>query len=408
MNSEATEKLFYEDPHLVDFSAAVTECVTVKETGVCRVVLDRTAFFPEEGGQKADSGTLSGIPVLDVSIENDRIIHILKAENETAFAPGRTVMGHVNWEQRFDFMQQHTGEHILSGLVHKHFGFRNVGFHLGYEEVTLDFDGVLSWEQLHTLEQKANRAIWADLPVLAGFPDEAALSRLTYRSKTELPGAIRIVEIPGYDICACCAPHTDTTGQIGLLKITGIQSHRGGVRINILCGSRALCDYTQKQDSVSSISVLLSARQDMVTDAVERLKAESAGRKERINALQAELLQAHMAALPAPGQTKDVLLFETGLDTIAIREAVNRLTEIYGGFCCIFAGNDAEGYTYIIGSASGGCRELAVRLGESLQAKGGGSPRMIQGNTAAGRKEIEHFFQQLLGPSGSCCTPLPK
>lgn len=395
MNSEATEKLFYEDTHLVDFSASVTECATDKETGLCRVVLDRTAFFPEEGGQKADSGTLSGIPVLDVSIENDRIIHILPGENEKAFAPGTAVTGHVSWEQRFDFMQQHTGEHILSGLVHKHFGFHNAGFHLGYEEVTLDFDGVLSWEQLRTLELEANRAIWADLPVLVSFPDRAALASLTYRSKIELPSAIRIVEIPGYDICACCAPHTDTTGQIGLLKITGVQSHRGGVRINILCGSRALCDYTKKQDSVSSISVLLSARQEAVTGAVERLKAESAGRKESINTLQAELLQAHMAALPAPGQTKDVLLFENRLDTIAIREAVNRLTEIYGGFCCIFAGNDTEGYTYIIGSASGSCRELAAGLRESLQAKGGGSPHMIQGSLTAARTEIEHFFQQL-------------
>ena len=381
-------KLYYEDIHMVDFKGTVTSC-TPDDRGHYKIILDRTAFFPEEGGQIADKGTLDGKDVLDVHIKDDVITHIMAQPVPV----GKTVEGHVDWAQRFDFMQQHTGEHIISGLVHKHYGYDNVGFHLGLTEVTLDFNGELSLQQLRVIEAEANDAVWRDLPVQISYPDQETLDRLDYRSKIELTKDIRIVEIPGIDICACCAPHVESTAKIGLIKITGVQSHRGGVRVNILCGRRAVDDYTEKQNSVTDISVLLSARQDLVAEAVARLKEENAKQKERNNALQARFLALQMRALPSPEQSENVILFTDALDGIALRNAINELTEKYNGYCGIFAGNDQTGYHFVVGSASRDCQELAAGLRQAFQAKGGGSAPMIQGSVTALRTSIETYFE---------------
>lgn len=383
------EKLFYKDVHKTDFQATVSGCLRDEKSGHYLVTLDRTAFFPEEGGQLADKGTLDGQEVLDVQIKNDVIYHAVAQE----IPAGRTLEGHVDWEQRFDFMQQHSGEHIVSGLVHSRYGYDNVGFHLGLSDVTLDFNGSLSLEQLREIEKEANNAVWRNLPILVTFPDQETLSRLEYRSKLELTKDVRIVEIPGVDTCACCAPHVDSTGQIGLIKVTSVQSHRGGVRVTILCGRRALADYTQKQDSVSAISSLLSAKQHQVADAVARLLTENANRKERTNKLQADLLALEMKRLPEPDVSPNVLLFVDDLDTIAMRNAVNSLVDRYPGFCGIFAGNDGEGYRFIIGSSCQDCKQLAERLRQDFQAKGGGTAPMIQGSMTASAEAIRSFFQ---------------
>ena len=253
MNSLGTRKLYYEDVHQTDFTAVVMECVPDKEEGYYRIVLDASAFFPEEGGQSADKGTLNGQEVLDVSIKQGILYHKAACE----LPAGTRVTGHVDWNRRFDFMQQHSGEHMISGFMHSHFGLENVGFHLSDREVTLDMNGEVSLEQLRLIEQEANAYVWKNLPVNISWPSSEELLSLNYRSKLALTENVRIVEIPGVDLCACCAPHVDTTGQIGLIKVVNVQSHRGGVRINILCGDRALADYTEKQDSVWAISSLL-------------------------------------------------------------------------------------------------------------------------------------------------------
>lgn len=382
------EKLFYEDTHIIEFEGIVTECLFDEKKNCYQVLLDQTAFFPEEGGQVADKGVLGGQEVLDVHIKNDLIYHYVKEP----FSVGTKASGKVDWAQRFDFMQQHSGEHIISGLVHKHYGYDNVGFHLGLSEVTLDFNGVLSLEQLREIEAEANDAVWQNLPILVSFPDKEALSKLEYRSKIELTGAVRIVEIPGYDVCACCAPHVDTTGQIGLIKITNVQSHRGGVRVNILCGNRAVADYTRKQDAVSAVSVLLSAKQEAVSDAVKRLHAESIAHKERANSLQAQLLSMQLETLPTPEENENALLFTGALDSIALRNAVNSLTERYAGYCAVFAEDAPEAYHFIIGSSSKDCRELAKDMREKLNAKGGGTAPMIQGSVQASKKALTDYF----------------
>lgn len=384
-----THKIYYDNVHQTEFEARVLECAVEEKTGRYRIILDKTAFFPEEGGQVADAGFLDGQKVLDVQIKDDIIYHYTQAP----LSEGHTVRGRVDWAQRFDFMQQHTGEHILSGLVNTHYGYDNVGFHLGLSEVTLDFNKSLSLEQLRAIEVQANQAVWADLPVHVSTPSPDALSQMTYRSKIALDKDVRIVEIPGVDMCACCAPHVESTGQIGLIKIISAQSHRGGVRVTILCGNRALSDYTKKQDAVSEISALLSARPEDTPQAVKRLLSENAALKARAGQLQAKLLSQQIKDLPSPEETDHVVLFTGDLDSIALRNAVNTLTKDYPGFCAIFAGDDKSGYRYVIGSAGKDCRELAQRLGQRFQAKGGGSAPMVQGSISAPESDIRAFFQ---------------
>lgn len=398
------QKLFYEDIHMTDFTATVEECILDEENGQYKIVLDRTAFFPEEGGQLADKGTLSvmeemdvlekvkesEIKVLDVQIKNNIIYHNIA----TPIPSGTTVTGHVDWAQRFDFMQQHSGEHIISGLIHSHFGLDNVGFHLGLSEVTLDMNGELTPEQLCMIEQKANEVIWRDLPINIFYPSAEELSTLEYRSKLELTEDVRIVEIPGVDLCACCAPHVESTGQIGLIKITGFMRHRGGVRINILCGERALADYKEKQNSVTDISVQLSAKQNAVADAVNRLREENGRLKEQYTALQAKLLQLALQSLPAPSQSANALLFIEEINDITMRNAINDLVTKYIGYCGIFVGNDETGYRFIIGSSAKDCRELAKALRETLSAKGGGTAPMIQGSIQGTQAVIRDFISK--------------
>lgn len=385
------KKLFYEDIYMTSFNATVTECAYNEQTSKYEIVLDRTAFFPEEGGQSADKGTLNGLNVCDVQIRNDIIYHLM----DKPCAVGETVTGQVDWEQRFDFMQQHSGEHIVSGLVHARYGYDNVGFHLGLQEVTLDFNGVLTLEQLREIEAEANTVVWRNLPVEITYPAPDELQNLQYRSKLDLTENVRIVTIPDIDTCACCAPHVEYTGQIGLIKITGVQNHRGGIRVNILCGGRALADYTEKQNSISDISVRLSAKQSAVSDAVARLQDENLSLKNFNNTLQIKLFDSAIKGLPTPEQSSHAILFVEIMNDVSVRNGINELVLKYDGYVAVFAGNDKDGYRFIIGSAKLDCRQLADLLRQTLQAKGGGSAPMIQGTVVATEVEIRQLLRTL-------------
>ena len=384
------KKLFYIDTHILDFSATVTECRPDEKGRGLWLVLDQTAFFPEEGGQAADKGTINNLEVLDVQIKKEIISHLIPATSDITV--GSTIQGHVDWEQRFDFMQQHSGEHIISGLLHSHFGFRNVGFHLGQTEVTLDFDQAISMEMLRQIESEANMIVWKNLPVKAYFPEKEVLNTMQYRSKIEIEGDVRIVDIPGVDVCACCAPHVERTGEIGMIKITNVQSHRGGVRINILCGGRALNDYTFRQDTVSAMSALLSSKPEKLVDNTKRVMDETISWKQKADALAIQLLDQQLASLPDPEDQPSPVLFIDLNNPIAVRNAVNSLCEKYTGYCAIFTGNDQNGYQFIIGSSTKDCRQLAADMRTKLGAKCGGSAPMIQGSVQATRLQLEVFM----------------
>ena len=378
---KTTEKLYDKDSYLNEFQATVVSCEQKNET-TWRVVLDQTAFFPEGGGQTGDTGWLKDVEVIDTREKAGVIFHETKEPLEV----GTLVAGKVDFAVRFDKMQQHTGEHILSGIVCSTYGYNNVGFHLSSEITTLDFDGELSAEQVRELEVKVNQAIHANIPVQVKFPSKDELAEMEYRSKIEIEGQVRIVEIPGIDRCACCAPHVRTTAEVGLLKIQSCDRHRGGCRLTIVCGMRALKDYQQKQESVGKVSAALSAKPEKIADAVAHLQEQQAKLREQLNRIQEIYLEEKLAKINA--EDKFVCIFEESLDSIAMRNFVNGAMERCNGVCGAFIGNDDEGYHYILGSKSLDVRVISKKLNEKFYGKGGGKPQMVQGSLTGRAEEI--------------------
>ena len=380
-----TEKLYYTDSHIHEFSARVLSCEKAKKGFA--VVLDKTAFFPEGGGQPADTGFIGPAAVRDVQEQNGEIFHY----TDQALTPGEEYACALDWEQRLCRMQNHSGEHIVSGITHKLYGFDNVGFHMGAECMTIDFSGELSWEQLTEIETLANQAVRDDLPVKTCFPGPEALSQMEYRSKLELTRDVRIVEIPGTDRCACCAPHVKRTGEIGLIKLLSAERHRGGVRIELVCGMDALRECRLMQENVTAISGLLSAKRAKSAAAVERVLAEQARLKERV----AELSMA-LARLKAErfGYTEgNICVFDKVLDEVALRELVNLLMEKCGGMAGAFSGSDETGYMYIIGSKNIDLRSHSREINAAINGKGGGTAEMIRGRASTTAENIQKIMK---------------
>ena len=381
-----TEKLYYKDSHCFEFTALVLDC---RETARGpALILDRTAFFPEGGGQLADTGSLGAVKVLDVHEKEGEILHYC----DGPLMPGERVEGRLDAEQRLVRMQNHSGEHVVSGLAHKLFGCENVGFHMGEDFVTIDFDRELSREQLMEIETLANRAVREDLPVSCTFPEPEALKSLEYRSKLELTENVRIVEIPGVDRCACCAPHVERTGEIGLIKVLDWERHRGGLRLSLACGMLALRDYRVKQENISAISQALSSKRHETAAAVERLLQEQQKSKERIAALSLEL--ARYMAEDREETEGNICVFDSVLDEVALRELVNLLMEKCRGIAAAFSGDDRRGYRYIMGSLELDMRSLAKELNSLIEGRGGGKARMIQGSASASAAAIAAVFER--------------
>lgn len=378
-----TEKLFYQDSHRSTFTAIVQE---VRPSGNgYEIILDRTAFFPEGGGQSSDTGSLGGVSVSDVQEIDGKIIHY----TDGPLVEGTEVEGCIDWTERFSKMQQHTGEHIVSGLIHKIYGYHNVGFHLGTDSVTLDFNGVVPKEKLHEIEQLANEAVAKNLPVQVLYPTDEELSKISYRSKIEIEGQVRIVVIDGYDVCACCAPHVKQTGEIGLIKLVGMQNYKGGVRISMLCGFRALEDYYQKEKNNREIAVMLSAKEYETAVEVERLQEELAMKKAKIAELEQKFLEQKVETLDVSGEI--VCLFEE-TDPVMTRELVNLLLKKGAKMAAVFSGNEREGYRYVLGSRNLDVRKNGKLLNEAFHGRGGGKPEMVQGTVQGKREEIEAFL----------------
>lgn len=378
-----TEKLFYQDSHRSTFTAIVQE---VRPSGNgYEIILDRTAFFPEGGGQSSDTGSLGGVSVSDVQEIDGKIIHY----TDGPLVEGTEVEGCIDWTERFSKMQQHTGEHIVSGLIHKIYGYHNVGFHLGTDSVTLDFNGVVPKEKLHEIEQLANEAVAKNLPVQVLYPTDEELSKISYRSKIEIEGQVRIVVIDGYDVCACCAPHVKQTGEIGLIKLVGMQNYKGGVRISMLCGFRALEDYYQKEKNNREIAVMLSAKEYETAVEVERLQEELAMKKAKIAELEQKFLEQKVETLDVSGEI--VCLFEE-TDPVMTRELVNLLLKKGAKMAAVFSRNEREGYRYVLGSRSLDVRKNGKLLNEAFHGRGGGKPEMVQGTVQGKREEIEAFL----------------
>ena len=382
-----TIKLYDTDAYQTEFDAVVLSCEEEKvnkagEESIYAVVLDQTVFFPEEGGQTPDKGTIDGVEVIDVQIKGKMITHYLKKPLQQ----GASVHGKIEWQHRFYNMQQHSAEHIFSGLAYKKYGYSNVGFHLSNQIVTMDFDGAFTPEQLEEMEWEVNKAIVANAKVNTSYPAKEVLEKLEYRSKLELLEDIRIVEIEGYDVCACCAPHVHHTGEIGSFKIQSAQSYKGGVRISFLAGFRALQEYRRKSEIISELTGVLTTNQENLTDHVTKLKTQVFNLKSQLSNAKQSLMEIKIKEVSE--SQKDVILFEQDLEAADMRNVVNKLMEVHEGVCGIFVGNDTDGYNFIIGSKNVNCCDVATKLRNELNARGGGKPQMIQGSVVAGANVI--------------------
>lgn len=374
-----TIKLYDDHPYETEFEATV---VAVLDRGI---ILDQTLFFPEEGGQCPDMGTINGVKVKDVQIKNDVITHYLKSDS---FKAGDHVKGKIDWDFRFSNMQNHTGEHIFSGCAHRRFGYDNVGFHLGKNEMTLDLSGPLTSDELSSLEAEVNEAIYQNVPVHCEYPDEKTLATLDYRSKKEIDGKVRIVTIEGYDVCACCAPHVHRTGEIGLCKVIAAMNYKGGTRIFLLCGRRAFAYLKKDFDHLTQMYNLLSANQSSIVKFVTQLQKKNQELESRLTKVERTALEAEVDRLDA---NKDMVLFEANTDTHLQRDIVNEMMDKTAGKAGFFVGSDQKGYRYIIGSKNEDMRDFLERL-KAHQAKGGGQKEMITGFIKADSQTIQSFF----------------
>lgn len=378
-----TVKLYYENAYTQDFTAVVQSCEAVKNGFA--VTLDRTAFYPEGGGQPADHGTLGEARVLDVHEKDGIVTHLC----DRALSVGAEVSGRIDWARRFDHMQQHSGEHIISGMLCSTFHCDNVGFHMGADVVTIDYNAPITWEQALEVERRANAYIWADHPIRIWYPSAEELAALPYRSKKELTGAVRITEFPGADRCACCGTHVTSSAQVGLLKLLSCQKFRDGVRLELLCGQRALDCLASGWEQARQIGQALSVKPQSAFAAVSRLQEELLSLKEKA----ARLEEADFARTAAQYRgAGSVLHIAEPLDGDGARRLCDAIAKAAGGRCAVFAGRDGD-YRYAVIENGGDLRQFIKDMNTALHGRGGGRDGFAQGSAACTAEELRAFFQ---------------
>lgn len=378
-----TEKLYYKDSYMREFSSTVLSCDATEEGYA--IVLAATAFFPEEGGQYADTGTLNGIIVKDVRECDGVIYHVTDAPIEV----GRVAVGAIYFDARYEKMQCHTAEHILSGLIHSTYGLDNVGFHLGALDVTMDISAPLSWDELMDIERRANLAVYENLPVTAIYPTPDELSSLEYRSKLDIIENVRIINIGSYDSCACCAPHVRSTGEIGLIKILDAEKLRGGMRVHITAGVRAYREVTKMYSNLAEISHLLSVPRLDTADGVRKLLSDYEAKKTDYKNARRTYFEREAELIPAT-DSSIVLVFPDATQD-ELRIVANSVSDRVGGILVLLSGSDGA-YRFVLASKSVDLRTEVKKITAALGGGGGGSSAMAQGNLTATLTEIKKYF----------------
>ena len=380
----ATEKLYYLDQYQTEMDAVVRSCEAVK--GGYAVVLDQTVFYPTGGGQPYDTGTLGDANILDVSDVDGEVVHLC----DRPLSVGERVHGKIDWDRRFMLMQHHSGEQLVSGIVHSRFGYDNVGFHMGSEVITIDFSGELDYETLRDIEYAANEAIYANIPCHIFYPDRETLKTLSYRSKKEIEGQVRLVQFADVDLCACCGLHVAHSGEIGLIKLLSTTKFHNGSRVELLCGKKALQWLNTVADQNREISGLLSAKPNQTASYVRRQAEELNQAKLRCAQLENQLFSLKAQALA--GQS-DILLFEDSLSPDSTRRLCDAILQGCSGYCAVFSKKEG-GYNYAIGTKDGDLRSFVKELNTALQGRGGGKPNFVQGSVSANEESIRTFFQR--------------
>lgn len=375
-----TDRIYERDPLVKEFNCTVLSCKKAVEG--FEIILDRTAFFPTGGGQSCDTGSLNGIPVSDVLCRDGNVLHITSAPIDE----GTKALGVLDYNERLEKMEAHTAEHILSSVLNKEYGLNNVGFHIGHIDITCDFDKYLTWEELAKAEDEVNRIIREDHPVYAIFPSKEELSEISYRSKLDLEDDIRIVcigEGGSVDKCACCAPHVISTGRIGLFRIVDFYRYKGGMRVHILTGQRALSRARGEAMGIKKLSALLSAKPDpeSVFSAVERLDGDN---KALVSALSLANDMINSALCLTVKEGSDAVIFDTRTDTDALRRLCIAARDKCGKTACVFGGENSE-YRFVLSG------ERVASVFEALKthfsARGGGRD-VICGSVSASENEL--------------------
>lgn len=378
-----TIKLYENDSYIKNFSATVVSCE--EKDGAYSVVLTQTAFFPEGGGQDADKGKINDADVLDVQIKNDVIYHKVNKP----FNVNEEVTCTLDWETRFSRMQNHTGEHIVSGVIHSLFGYNNVGFHMNDTLVTLDVDGPLSDEDIKKVELKANNAIYENKSIKAIYPTAEELPDYDYRSKLDITEGVRLIEIEDYDLCACCAPHVAKTGEIGIIKIVSYIPYKKGTRIEMLCGALALNDYQNLHSTNKAVMNMLSAKRFEIAESVERIQGELSSARAENKKLMSEMATLKMEKHISGNK---ICVFIDGVSYDELRNCSNSLIEEFE-YCYLFSNTDADNYIYVVSSRENNVRELVQNLNKTFNGKGGGRDTYAQGKIIGTKDEILEYLK---------------
>ncbi|MBQ9603806.1 MAG: alanyl-tRNA editing protein [Firmicutes bacterium] len=380
-----SEKLYYKSAYIKEFDAKVISCEKSEKSFA--VILDKTAFYPEGGGQPCDLGTINGIKVVDVQEKDEEVVHYTTEE----IPEGKEVHGVIDWARRYDLMVQHSGEHLVSGFINRRFGYNNVGFHIGGEMITIDLDGEITKEELHEIEVQTNDYIWENHKTEILYPTPEELETLQYRSKKELSGEVRIVRFPGGDTCACCGTHVDTTAEIGFVKLISIQKFHEGVRIEMLSGKRAYEYIAKAVEENSKISALLSAKVFETAAAVERLLDENQNLKIKVSAAENSVI--NIIADNYKGIDTTTIINQPDFTPDNVRKLAAALIEQNSGMCCVFSGDDENGYKYAVAQKDGDLKALVKDMNAALNGRGGGKPFFAQGSVNAKWTDIEEFFK---------------
>ena len=402
-----TDLIYERDAYVTHFTSVVLSAFESSES-VVALELKESCFFPEGGGQSADKGTIDGFPVTDVQRVDGRVLHYVKCDDMSRFVPGQNVTGEVDFALRFLRMQNHIAEHLFCGIANKRFGYDNVGFHLS-DVVTFDLDGPLTGEEIASIEEKCNEVIWENVPVLVHFPTPEEAESLPFRSKLELEDGVRLVEIQGYDLCACCAPALKSTGEIGIIKVLDFMPHRGGTRITLIAGRDAYKDYCTLDTETRELMRTYSAKREGIAAAAAEFSRKSFAMHEEITELKKEITALYIREVKELIRTKEAngagdgryvkcigVIFPSA-DEVQSRGVINECVKEYDGILCIFRGSDGEGYRYVCGrkeAAEFSLKELAAKMKEAFGGSGGGSEIMIQGSALTNAKTIEAFFQK--------------
>lgn len=385
-----TQKLYYEDVYLKEFDAVVTGCE--EKNGRFFAVLNRSAFYPEGGGQSGDRGILvrqdqSRVEVLDTHEKGEEIVLTCSGP----VSAGEKVHGILDWEFRFDRMQNHSGEHIVSGLIHERYGCNNVGFHMSLDRMTIDLDGEIPEEGLREIERRANEIVWENVPIWTDTYTQEEAAKIAYRSKKDLEGSIRVVSIPGADVCACCGTHVAQTGEIGLIKLLSHERFKGGVRMEMMCGRWAYQYIDRICRQNHEVSVHLSSPMEETGGAAKRLVEENRQLKGRLIEQLYQRIDQKAEELAGAG---DILLFVPGGDSVAAQKLTAKVMETCRGAVFSFAGSDQDGYKYAAGLLNGDLKALIREMNAALNGRGGGKPFFQQGSVTASGEQIEAFLRE--------------